>query len=297
VPGREEELEDELTHAGAKVQHRFERLLVTEDGPKRAAWAANVWLEAEFIACRSIADAGKALASRGREWSSYSVAHHRRAALIAASLPTAARTPFHFGSPLPSEPLGAFTLLEPERLLASPRCSSPFPNGELEFVEDKTPPSRAYLKLWEFFTVTGRKPARGESCLDLGSSPGGWTWVLAKLGAKVTSIDKAPLDPKIARMKGVRVQQASAFALDPASHPPVDWLFSDVICYPSRLLEHAQRWIDAGKVKNVVCTLKFQGSTDHGVVREFARIKGSRLMHLHHNKHELTWCVFDLPAS
>jgi 23S rRNA (cytidine2498-2'-O)-methyltransferase len=102
-------------------------------------------------------------------------------------------------------------------------------------------------------------------------------------------VDKAELDPRVAGMKGVRVERASAFELEPKTHPPVDWLFSDVICYPGRLLAYVQRWLDAGKAKNFVCTLKFQGTTDHDVAREFARIPGSRLQHLHHNKHELTW--------
>ena len=29
--------------------------------------------------------------------------------------------------------------------------------------------------------------------------------------------------------------------------------------------------------------------TDFAAMRDFAAIPGSRLMHLHHNKHELTW--------
>lgn len=292
VPEREEELLDELTHAGVRIRERHGRLFVTDDGPKRAAWASNVWLEPEYVEVESIADAAKALSSRGRTWSLYSQAHHRRAALIEAALPSADQPPLRFGDPYPKTNRGSWTLLEPGRLLASARCSSPLPNGELEFVEDRTPPSRAYLKLWELFTLTGRKPARGESCLDLGSSPGGWTWVLAKAGARVISVDKAPLAPEVARMKGVRVVQSSAFALDPETHPAVDWLFSDVICYPGRLLEHVQRWLRAEKAKNFVCTLKFQGTTDHDVAREFARIKGSRIAHLHHNKHELTWWRF-----
>ena len=62
------------------------------------------------------------------------------------------------------------------------------------------PPNRAYLKLWEALTLAanmpdGRMPRPGELCLDLGSSPGGWSWVLQKLGARVISVDKAPLDP------------------------------------------------------------------------------------------------------
>ncbi len=65
------------------------------------------------------------------------------------------------------------------------------------------PPSRAYLKLWEALVRFGRWPAPGDRCLDLGASPGGWTWVLAKLGANVTAVDKAPLAPAVAAMPGV----------------------------------------------------------------------------------------------
>jgi hypothetical protein len=85
--------------------------------------------------------------------------------------------------------------------LPVPRCSSAYRNGEVIFDEDKTePPNRAYLKLWEFFTVSGAVMQPGALCLDLGASPGGWSWVLSRLGARVISIDKAPLAPHIAAM-------------------------------------------------------------------------------------------------
>jgi 23S rRNA (cytidine2498-2'-O)-methyltransferase len=38
-----------------------------------------------------------------------------------------------------------------------------------------------------------------------------------------------------------------------------------------------------------VCTVKFQGATDHAAAEAFAAIPGGRLMHLYHNKHELTF--------
>jgi len=62
-----------------------------------------------------------------------------------------------------------------------------------------------------------------------------------------------------------------------------------VICYPTRLLALVRRWLAADTVGNFVCTLKFQGETDHGTAAAFAAIPGSRLFHAHHNKHELTW--------
>lgn len=293
------ELLDELGSAGARVLETRGRVVMTEGGPKRAAWASNVWLDTERFAISSISEAVSELSRRHTRWASYADSLHRRTALIEQGLleqglTVAAKQPVAFGTRAPAQPLGSWMLLEPDLVLASKRCSSPFPNGELNFVEDRqAPPSRAYLKLWELFTLTGKQPKPGEICLDLGGSPGGWTWVLATLGARVTSVDKAPLDPKVANLKYVRFKQQSAFALEPTEQGAVDWLFSDVICYPSRLLECIQRWIDAGTVGNFVCTLKFQGETDLDTARRFAQIPGSRLAHLHHNRHELTWWLFD----
>ena len=58
---------------------------------------------------------------------------------------------------------------------------------------------------------------------------------------------------------------------------------------PTRAL--VERWREAGLARNMVCTIKFQAETDHATARAFAAIPGARLMHLHHNKHELTWAL------
>ena len=102
----------------------------------------------------------------------------------------------------------------------------------------------------------------------------------------MTAVDKAPLDPRVAAMPGVTQRLDSAFALPPE---PVDWLFSDVIAYPDRLLALVRRWIDAGAARHVVCTIKFQGPTDHDAAEAFAAIPGGQVVHLFHNKHELTF--------
>ena len=49
------------------------------------------------------------------------------------------------------------------------------------------------------------------------------------------------------------------------------------------------KFIAADTVKNFLCTIKFQGETDFATQARFAAIPGSRLIHLHVNKHELTW--------
>lgn len=260
-------------------------------GPARpAAWAINAWHEPQRIPIVSIADGARALRAIQRNWSLYSFARHRRAKLIQERLPSVSAKPLVFPAEAPTAPLGSWTLLDEATILAAARCSNPFPNGEVRFVEDREgPPNRAYLKLWEALTLARRWPGPGERCLDLGASPGGWTWVLAKLGAQVLAVDKAPLDPAIAAMPGVEERRVSAFSLEPEEIGPVDWLFSDVVCYPARLLGLVERWLASGRVRNFVSTIKFQGETDHETAGRFAAIPGSRVMHLHHNKHELTW--------
>ena len=278
-----------LRELGDSVAEVHERLVVTA-GPARAvAWCANVWRDPQTIAVESIGDAAAKLRAIQRNWALYSIGHHRRAALIAEKLPKVSAKALVFGTPAPRAPLGSWTLLDPNTVLASADCSSPFVNGEVAFVEDRSgPPNRAYLKLWEALTLLGETPQPGQLCLDLGSSPGGWTWVLQRMGARVVSVDKAPLDPTVAALERVEHRQMSAFALEPRDVEPVDWLCADIACYPARLFALVEKWLASGKVKRFVCTLKFQGETDFAAMEKFAALPG-RLMHLHHNKHELTW--------
>jgi 23S rRNA (cytidine2498-2'-O)-methyltransferase len=285
--GFEDTLAEELARRGVAISEWHGRLALSPDKPVPAAWALDIWTDPRELEAPTVKSAADALRAMQRNWGAYGAAHHRRMALIEERLPPVRARPLVFPASAPGSHLGAWTLLAPDRLLASPVKSSPFVNGECHFVEDHIgPPSRAYLKLWEALVRFGRWPAAGESCVDLGASPGGWTWVLASLGADVTAVDKAPLDPAVAAMPGVTERLDSAFGMAPE---PVDWLFSDVIAYPDRLLGLVRRWIEAGAARYVVCTIKFQGPTDHDAAEAFAAIPGSQVMHLFHNKHELTF--------
>jgi 23S rRNA (cytidine2498-2'-O)-methyltransferase len=292
VEGLEAQAREELQRQGIVPRTTHGRLLIADGSAVSSAWSANVWHDCVELPVGSIGTAAKALRDIQRNWAMYAPLHHRRAALIQEKLPHVSAKPVVFPAAAPTAPLGSWTLLAPDRLLAAAHCGAPFPNGEVAFVEDREgPPNRAYLKLWEALVRFGRWPQPGERCIDLGASPGGWTYVLAKLGAVVVAIDKAPLDPKVAAMPGVEWRGESAFALEPASVGPVDLLFSDVVCYPARLLRLVERWRASGLVKNFVCTLKFQGDTDHDSAAAFAAIPGARVLHLHHNKHELTFML------
>ena len=287
--GFEQQLHEELALAGLTITSRHGLLALTADPPIDSAWAANVWRDGELIEVASIGSAAKELKARQRSWATYAPQHHGRAQLIIDKLPHVSAKPLAFGVPAPTAPLGSFTLLAPNLMFAAADCSSPFPNGEARFEEDREgPPSRAYLKLWEALALLRRFPASGERCIDLGASPGGWTWSLAQLGAQVLAVDKAPLDAKVERLRNVTWLGESAFGLDPALHR-ADWLFSDVVAYPKRMLPLVQKWIASGNVDTIVCTVKLQGETDHEAAGAFASIPGGRLVHLHHNKHELTF--------
>lgn len=114
-----------------------------------------------MIRFESNGEAARALKSIQRNWWAYTVEHHRRAALITDKLPHVSAKPLAFPSPIPKAPLGSWTLFDRNTMIAAADCSSPFPNGQVTFLEDRDgPPSRAYLKLWEAFTLLGRMPGR-----------------------------------------------------------------------------------------------------------------------------------------
>jgi 23S rRNA (cytidine2498-2'-O)-methyltransferase len=260
-----------------------------------AYWAQNIWKNPITMPIDSINDAAKKLKSIQRNWCLYSFTLHRRAQLIQEKLNLSKSKPMSFPTPLPSKGVrGSWCLLNDNTLLASTDCTSPFPNGESSFIEDKNgPPNRAYLKLYESLTLAEKIPVEGEFCIDIGGSPGGWAWVVQKCGAEVLSIDRSPLDEKISNLKGVSFEKRDAFSLLPKEFiekgQSVDWLFSDVICYPEKLYDWLSIWVDSGICKNFICTIKFKGKPEKAIIKKFAAIPNSKVLHLFHNKNELTF--------
>lgn len=280
------QLKNELTN----IRAEYSNLIFAKKPLQNTFWMQNIWLDPFQFSISSIGDGVKKLKSLGKYWTLHPHVFHRRAALIQQQLPAVHRHPLHFPATLPKTVLGSWMLLDEHTIIASPQTSSPFCAGIPDFEEIKQgPPGRAYLKLWEALTLLGKHPQPGESCLELGASPGGWTWVLASLGCNVTAVDRSPLAPHLMKNSRIHFIKGNAFSLKPESIGPVDWLFCDVICYPEKLYEWLQPWILGNFCKNFVCTLKFQGDSHYETIKAFAEIPGSTLRHLYHNKHELTW--------
>jgi 23S rRNA (cytidine2498-2'-O)-methyltransferase len=263
--------------------------------PPVSHWAENTWLAPELVEYASIGDAAKKLRAIQRNWWPYAPALHRRAALIQEALPHIGHKPRGFPFAVPDQAMGAYSLLDEHTMIVSARCTSPFPGGELRFEEDHTnPPSTAYLKMWEALTRLGRHPGPGARCIDAGACPGGWTWVFDSLGAETLALDRSPLAPALMNSPRVRFRSGNAFAVTPETlgeygWDRVDWLCSDLICYPAKLFEWVRRWYDSGRVGNFVITLKMQGEADWESTRAFAALPGGRVYHGCYNKHELTW--------
>jgi 23S rRNA (cytidine2498-2'-O)-methyltransferase len=267
-----------------------DRLVLSAAEPIINPWAQNIWYAPKVASIISIKDAASTLKSVQRNWWPYSFQLHRRTSLIQEALPKVSSAPLKFPATLSKDPLGSFTLLDSKTMLYSDRCSSQVPNGEYTFEEDRVgPPNRAYLKVWEALTRAGCWPGKEDVCLELGASPGGWTYVLAGLARKVVAIDRSPLDAKLQKFKNIDFQTGNAFAALPAKFPDVTWVFSDVICYPEKLYDFVNAWIEQAPLSKMICTIKFQGSEHYHWASRFAALPGSSVVHLHHNKNELTW--------
>lgn len=294
----EHELKKELGYLGIPVLRQYGRFFYCEERAVPPVWAQNTWYNPQILEINSIGDACKKLKAIQRNWHSCPIDFFRRAKLIEEGLPKIHFKPHAYGAPCPEANLGAWTLLSPNTLLYSLQTSSPFPHGELNFIENKEePPSRAYLKLWEIFTLCGYFPKAGEHAIDLGACPGGWTWVMAKHGVNILAIDKAEIVPQVQAMPTVTYENKSGFSLRPQNYPNIDWLLSDMACYPGRLYELTRQWLEKGSVKNFVFTIKLQGEDTKEHIDLFRNIKNSSLLHLSCNKHELTWIYGDIQKS
>jgi 23S rRNA (cytidine2498-2'-O)-methyltransferase len=153
-------------------------------------------------------------------------------------------------------------------------------------------PSRAGLKLEEAWTLLGLWPSAGETCVDLGAAPGGWTARALDHGARVVAVDRAALAPEVARHPRLKHVRTSAFAYQPDD--PVDWLLCDMAWRPLEVAALLARWGREGWAVHLVANLKLpMRDKVPTLVRarallEEAGWKAVRMRQLYHDRDEVT---------
>lgn len=281
------EISDELGDVSAIIDNLVFSTVKKPD----ICFAQDVWCDPHVVEFNSISDAVKILRQAGVYWYLHPVTHVRRSRLIEEQLRKLPSLERHFPIEKELPEIGCFSLLDKNTLVYSKKRWKKWPMGRCQFIEDKkNPPNRAYLKLWEALTLLQRYPEAGDTALDLGASPGGWTYVLQSLGANVTAIDKASLDQHIAQLPRITFLKQSAFALDPQQYKDQPtWVLSDIACYPERLYELATKWLETANIKQMIFTIKLQGETNLSMIKKFNEIPNSRTLNLDYNKHEATF--------
>jgi 23S rRNA (cytidine2498-2'-O)-methyltransferase len=166
------------------------------------------------------------------------------------------------------------------------RWPVPWPAGRVPVPDDWDAPSSAFRKLEEALAWLGTAPRAGDRCVDLGAAPGGWSHVALKRGAQVTAVDRADLDPRIA--KRVQHVRRDGFSYVPEA-PPVDWLLCDIIASPEKSLALLEKWLAGGWARNLCFHLKFKGRQGYALAQKARTLHPSfRVKHLYHDRNEVT---------
>ena len=157
--------------------------------------------------------------------------------------------------------------------------------------DDREAPSRAFKKILEAELRFGVAIKKGEVVVDLGSSPGGWSYVALQRGAKVTAIDRSPLREDLMNNRSLNFVKGDAFSYRP--NATVDWLLCDVIAFPEHSAELIKTWVANGLCKNKIVTIKFKGVHSLSILHDLKmyleqRCRTFDLKHLDANKNEVT---------
>lgn len=170
-------------------------------------------------------------------------------------------------------------------------------NGPRRMADDDAAPSRSYLKVEEAYRVLGREPVAGETVVDLGAAPGGWSYSAAKRGAKVYAIDNGPLKGGALGHPQIEHLMEDAFRYSPPGGQAVDWLFCDMVEEPHHVLRNiVEPWLARGMCRHFVINLKFGRVDAVGLLRELrsgsspfvAHAENVRIRHLYHDREEFT---------
>lgn len=169
--------------------------------------------------------------------------------------------------------------------------------GQRRMADDDAAPSRSYLKVEEAYIVLGAEPQAGETVVDLGAAPGGWSYSAAKRGARVLAIDNGPLKAGALNHPQIEHRREDAFRFAPPAGTVFDWLFCDLVEEPHHVVQHiVEPWLARGWCRNFVVNLKFGRVDAVALLQELQapdspltrHAPGMRIRHLYHDREEFT---------
>jgi len=189
-----------------------------------------------------------------------------------------------------------------------------WPMGIPRLAMPRSAPSRSTLKLAEAFIAFldddeehARALKPGMRAVDLGAAPGGWTWLLAERGLRVTSIDNGPLKGEIANDPLVEHLRVDGLAWRPRR--PVDWMVCDIVLQPSRIAALVASWIAEGDCRRTIFNLKLPMKKRYaeverceGIIRDALDRRRLRyrlaFRQLYHDREEITgYCTLLDPGG
>jgi 23S rRNA (cytidine2498-2'-O)-methyltransferase len=180
-------------------------------------------------------------------------------------------------------------------------AGSPWPMGIPRLRMPHGAPSRSTLKLAEALLVflgddaASTRMRAGMTAVDLGASPGGWTWQLVRRGLMVAAVDNGPMDAALLDTGQVKHRREDGFRYRPPE--PVDWMVCDMVESPSRVCALAARWVAEGWCRETVFNLKLPMKKRwEEVLRARAIVEEAmagrpyrlRMKHLYHDREEVT---------
>jgi 23S rRNA (cytidine2498-2'-O)-methyltransferase len=185
--------------------------------------------------------------------------------------------------------------------VSEPGNGSPWVNGIPRLRMPSGSPSRSTLKLaealMEFFDEKelAKRMAPGMTAIDLGASPGGWTWQLVRHELMVIAVDNGAIDPALLESGQVKHRRDDGFHFRPSD--PVDWMVCDMVESPSRIAKLAASWIAQGWCRETIFNLKLPMKKRFeeverciGLIDEALGGGGYylRMKHLYHDREEVT---------
>ena len=190
--------------------------------------------------------------------------------------------------------------------------ASTWPMGIPRLSMPRQAPSRSTLKLAEaidwFLTPGETKESmhEGVTAVDLGASPGGWTYQLVRRGVAVTAIDNGPMDNTLLDSGLVDHVRADGFAYRPRY--PVEWMVCDIVEQPIRVARLVAEWIADGDCRRSIFNLKLPMKKRYdelarcrAAMDEICQAQGVHCMirfkHLYHDREEVTGYAWRTEAT